>query len=95
MNYDGYFLLEYHLFKVRLIRENKKTFTVYMLPEPFWKAETRRVPKDKYVSKDTPFCVVWEQWKGVNGRGGYRLDTTKYPDKLAIGGKELVLEDKQ
>lgn len=77
--YDGYVLLEYELFKAKVLKENKKTFTV------FTDGEQRRIAKEKYVPKDIPFCVVWERWKGVNGRGGYRLETNKYPAQHRVG----------
>lgn len=88
--FDGYILVEYHIFRAKVLKENKKTYTVSL------EGETRRVPKHKYVSKDTPFCLVWEMWKGVNGRGGYRLETERYTDKQALGGSgEMVYENKE
>lgn len=90
--FDGYILIEYHIFKAKVLKENKKTYTVSLPTEN----ETRRVPKDKYVSKATPFCLVWERWKGVNGRGGYRLETKLYQDVLALGGsREMVYENEE
>lgn len=89
--FDGYILIEYRIFRAKVLKENKKTYTV-SLPS----VGTRRISKEKYVSKDTPFCLVWERWKGVNGRGGYRLETVKYPDKLTIGfSGEMVYEDEE
>ena len=82
--YDGYVLLDYELFKAKLIRENKKTFTV------FTDGDKKHIVKDKYVSRNVPFCVVWERWKGVNGRGAYRLDTKKYYEYHSIGGRSKI-----
>jgi hypothetical protein len=90
--YDGYVLREYRIHKAKLVKENKKTYTVSIPPEPMMKyRETLRVSKDKYIPKATPFCLVWEMWKGVNGRGGYRLETTAYPEALAIGGNKVSM----
>ena len=38
-----------------------------------------RVPVDKTARPDEQVAVVWEQWKGRNGRGGYRVERTLYP----------------
>jgi hypothetical protein len=40
---------------------------------------TFRVSLDKIATSSEMICIVWEQWKGKNGRGGYRLDKTMYP----------------
>lgn len=32
-----------------------------------------------------PMCVVWEQWKGVNGRGAYRLEFNLYTQHHLLG----------
>lgn len=36
-------------------------------------------PFDKVALPDEIICVVWERWKGVNGRGGYRIERKLYP----------------
>lgn len=38
------------------------------------------VPFDKVAEPDEKIAVVWETWKGVNGRGGYRLERELYPE---------------
>lgn len=38
------------------------------------------VPFDKVAEPDESIAVVWETWKGVNGRGGYRLERELYPE---------------
>jgi hypothetical protein len=39
------------------------------------------VPKEKCASLEEEVCVVWELWKGRNGRGAYRIERQLYPDK--------------
>jgi hypothetical protein len=38
------------------------------------------VPFDKVAEPDESIAVVWETWKGLNGRGGYRLERELYPE---------------
>jgi len=59
--------------------------------------------KPSYViHSEQPCVVVWECWKGVNGRGGYRFDTENYkhlnkPAKFWIGSPswEFLTEDEK
>jgi hypothetical protein len=37
---------------------------------------------DKVAEPDEKIAVIWERWKGVNGRGGYRLERNLYPNLL-------------
>jgi hypothetical protein len=46
----------------------------YYTPGYTWRASI-----DKVAKPDEKICIVWEKWKGKNGRGGYRLDKTMYP----------------
>ena len=38
-------------------------------------------PKEKCALPDEEIVVVWECWKGRNGRGGYRVERTMYPNE--------------
>lgn len=40
----------------------------------------RNIPAARVVRAGTPAVLVWEMWKGANGAGGYRWDTSLYPD---------------
>lgn len=37
-------------------------------------------PKIKCALMSEHVAVIWEMWKGVNGRGGYRVERELYPD---------------
>lgn len=38
------------------------------------------ISPEKCCLPDEKVVVVWEQWKGVNGRGTYRLEKEMYPE---------------
>lgn len=40
----------------------------------------KRIKVDKCAYPGERICVVWEQWKGKNGRGGYRVEKNLYDD---------------
>jgi hypothetical protein len=42
--------------------------------------EERDIKPEKIAQPDEIVCVVWECWKGRNGRGGYRVERTLYPE---------------
>lgn len=51
-----------------------------------------RRPHEKCAALDESVAVIWEMWRGVNGRGGYRIERENYshirkPAKL-IGRSE-------
>jgi len=77
----GYSMWEAVVFKV-----NKKTVVlktdyrgIFMDVECEFK-----VNKDDVVLPDEPCLLIWETWKGVNGRGGYRLDKYMYPNEHVL-----------
>lgn len=37
------------------------------------------VPAEKCARPDESICLVWELWKGRNGRGTYRIERSLYP----------------
>ena len=43
-------------------------------------AHTKYVPLEKVAEVDEKICIVWEAWRGVNGRGSYRIERELYPD---------------
>ncbi len=75
------YLMEYTLLRGIVLKVNKKSIKV-KIPEtiPF-REQIKNVPFEKVLKQGTPAVLVWEMWKGVNGRGGYRLDTYLYKDK--------------
>ena len=48
----------------------------------------QKFSKEKCAFADEIVCVVWEGWKGVNGRGAYRVERELYPT-LRIPAKNI------
>lgn len=42
--------------------------------------QTYTKPREKCAAYDEIVAVVWEQWKGRNGRGSYRVERELYSD---------------
>ena len=40
-----------------------------------------RVKPEKVCAASEQVCIVWELWRGVNGRGGYRIERELYPER--------------
>lgn len=78
MSDQMYVLVEYQWIPARVVKENKTTFLLEYT-YPFCKSETKRIKKEKCARPDEQVCVVWETWRGVNGRGGYRVERELYP----------------
>lgn len=38
-----------------------------------------RKPYDKCAALEEEVAVIWEMWRGRNGRGGYRIERENYP----------------
>jgi hypothetical protein len=60
-----------------LVKENSKTYRISCHHHGY----ERVVPKEKCAFPDESVCIVWEIWKGVNGRGGYRVERELYPNR--------------
>jgi len=71
-------LVEYHLCYGEVMKLNAKSVKVRLPAQKGWIEHTKLFPYEKVLKRGTPCVLVWETWKGVNGAGGYRLDTTKY-----------------
>lgn len=41
----------------------------------------RYVESDKCAEPDDLVVIVWEMWRGRNGRGGYRVEREMYKDR--------------
>ena len=48
-----------------------------------------RINPEKVCLENESICVVWETWRGVNGRGGYRIEKLRYPANHKIATKWL------
>lgn len=71
-----YVLNDYRMYAGTLVKINKTTASVdYDL------GRVCREPLAKVAGADELMCVVWEMWKGRNGRGGYRIERTRYPER--------------
>jgi len=77
---DIYYLSEYNWERGTLISTGKKSHKVLCNP-PWLVPHTRYIPKEKCAFPGESVCVVWEQWKGKNGRGGYRVERVLYPQQ--------------
>lgn len=66
---SAFVLCDYELCEVTLERETKKSMRV-RYPNGY----VSYVPKNKCCLPDEKICVVWERWRGCNGRGAYRLE---------------------
>lgn len=95
-----YGMASYNWYLLELIHENKTTYTV---KDPTW-GTIKRFKKDKCAFPTEKVCLVWETWRGVNGRGGYRVERRLYRDKALPAnqierqftltpGKGWVIED--
>lgn len=75
-----YFLSDYNWFRGTIVSEGPKNYKVHVSSQGFFSEHTKYIPKDKCALPDELVCVVWEKWKGKNGRGGYRVERELYPN---------------
>jgi hypothetical protein len=77
MGDDIYFMCDYNWERGEILSEGKKNFKVLCN----WGNGKKAVyiPKEKCAYPTEEVCVVWETWKGKNGRGGYRVERELYP----------------
>lgn len=61
-----------------MIKTNKTTFKAEFTV-PGCISQIKNVNKEKCAFPDEKVCIVWETWKGTNGRGGYRVERNLYP----------------
>ena len=93
LNDTVYFLCEYRWLAGKVAtnpRPNSKTISIttkHLYPPqchnsyPF--CGTFRVLREKVALPEEEVCIVWELWRGRNGRGGYRLErNAEYPHPL-------------
>lgn len=82
-----YFLSDYTLEKGKIVSISPKSIKV---EQQIFNGATQevnpyytRVPHNKCALPDEEVVVIWELWKGRNGRGGYRLEKVLYPEHRA------------
>jgi len=87
-----YYLSEYNWESGELVKENRTTFKIRIPWQTHfdapWTHRDINVRKEKCARPDESVCVVRETWKGVNGRGGYRVEREKYT-KSRIPAKNI------
>lgn len=76
-----YFLREYRWERGEVIRVNQKTVTI-LGQFGFGRDNIVKIKKDKCAHPDEKITVVWEAWRGRNGRGAYRVEREQYPEHL-------------
>lgn len=81
MNVTIYFLNDYNWEKGELISVGPKRCKIKVPATSVTSEWTRRVSREKCAMPDEKVCVVWETWRGVNGRGGYRVERELYPEQ--------------
>lgn len=72
-------LIEYTLFKCVVKSIGRKRIKV-TFQIPGCNPGEKFVYPEKLASLDENVVLVWEQWKGVNGRGAYRIERVLYPE---------------
>ena len=78
MNEQIYFLWDYNWCIGTLVSSGPKNNKIRF--EDFgYLPHVKTVSKEKCAVPGESVCVVWEQWKGKNGRGGYRVERELYP----------------
>lgn len=73
-----YYLYDYNWERGILVSEGPKNYKI----EIRWKNGTKikSFPKEKCAFPVEKIVVIWETWKGKNGRGGYRVERKLYSD---------------
>ena len=71
-----YYLTEYNWHLADVIKINKVNVR---LKDRVYNVE-RSVKPDKIATLEESVCIVWETWKGKNGRGAHRVERTLYPE---------------
>ena len=79
---EVYFLSEYELWKGTVLSVGKKNLKIAVPARGFSIAHDIRKPFEKCAHPTEKVAVVWEMWRGQNGRGRYRLEKVLYPHRL-------------
>jgi hypothetical protein len=90
INNQVYFLSEYNWYNGTLVGKGPKNFRIY-INLPGFKPHTRSVSRDKCALPGENVCVVWEKWRGTNGRGGYRVERELYSN-LRVPAEQVACQ---
>ena len=77
---EVFVLIDYSLVSGFILKVNDKSIKIKLNASFGVNSYEKNCKPEKVVRKGDYAVLVWECWKGVNGRGGYRLDTIMYPD---------------
>ena len=73
-------LIDYALCFGSVIKINPKSIKVFVIGSFGCIDYESNFKQEKVIKLGTKGVLVWEQWKGSNGRGAYRFDTIMYPE---------------
>lgn len=73
-----YYLWDYNLEKVTVVSVGRKNVKI-KVDIPSHTVHEKCVKPEKLALPDESIIVVWETWRGVNGRGGHRIERDLYP----------------
>ena len=82
-----YVLVEYNLIPAEYLSTGKKNLKIKFQLSPWHLIETTYKSPDKIAQPNESIAIIWEVWKGVNGRGGYRIERKLYPHKRKPANK--------
>jgi hypothetical protein len=71
--------LHYGVVETTPRNSNSKTVKIHFPAQRCFCEYSSSVPREKICLPEEIICVVWEIWRGVNGRGGYRIERNLYP----------------
>lgn len=71
----------------KVLKVNKKTLKVKIPPFCGCIEYTKNFSYDKVANEDEMICIVWEMYKGINGRGAYRIERNLYPNFQTLASK--------
>ena len=73
-------LIDYSLCLGRVVKINPKSIKVFVMGSFGCIDYESAFKHEKVIKLGTKGVLIWEQWKGRNGRGAYRFDTIMYPE---------------
>lgn len=73
-------LIDYSLHSGTILKINQKSIKVQLFAEQWRPKRIGNFKREKVFKYGTLAVLVWELWKGKNGRGSYRIDTQMYTD---------------
>lgn len=82
-----YFLSDYNWRYGEVVSSGPKNNKIRVPAQGWLREHEVVVPKEKCAIPGEEVCVVWETWKGKNGRGGYRIERELYPESRVEAGK--------